>query len=85
MNHPSFSDAQTIDEHRHNPHQHHTTHLPDDADCDGGDVGDDGSLLLNPEEAQKPTGDEVNASSSELKSDAEVEPTTDPVGVIELR
>lgn len=83
MNHPSFSDAQTIDEHRHNPHQLHITHLPDDADCDGGDVGDDGSLLLNLEETQNPTCDGVDASPSELKSDVELDPTTDPVGVIE--
>lgn len=83
MNHTSAPDAQTTEEHRHDLHQQHATDIPDDADCDVGDAGDDTSLSLNPDETWIPAGDTADALGSELNSEPELDPTVDPVGVIE--
>ena len=79
MNHPSAPDPQTVVEHRHNLHNHHTV----DISGEGRDACDDASLLLNPDETWMPTDGVTDESGSDLNSDPELDPAVDPVGVIE--
>lgn len=81
MNRASVPDAQPVEGNHHEDHHRHAAGVS----SDGGDPGDDVSLSFNPGGTPMPAESAYEGSGPELNAEpeAELDPTIDPVGVIE--